>query len=223
MRRWALRAQLFGRRTYEFLAARWPSRRGELADRLNSMPKYVVSSTLEGLEWNNTTVLKGDAVEQVSKLKQELRGEIVVAGSIQLARADRARPRRRAAAAGLSGRAHCFGTRSGAWHGSSAFGEILDPSRSRTRTLGPDLRRADHTSRPRRTDRADCWVLRCGARGSVRALLLVAVCLHRAPRPRGRGRLGRPRHRHPNRLPRSGRTWDLHGLSRRARPPEAAS
>jgi dihydrofolate reductase len=80
-------AQLFGRRTYEFLAARWPPRSGELADRLNSMPKYVVSSTLEDPEWNNTTVLKGDAVEEVSKLRQELHGEIVVAGSIQLARA----------------------------------------------------------------------------------------------------------------------------------------
>ncbi len=80
-------AQLFGRRTYEFLAARWPSRDGALADRLNNMPKYVVSSTLEDPDWNNTTVLKGDAVEEVSKLKQELHGEIVVAGSIQLTRA----------------------------------------------------------------------------------------------------------------------------------------
>src|SRR5918912_2196325 len=50
-------AQLFGRRTYEFLAARWPSRIGELADRLNSMPKYVVSSTLEDADWSNSTVL----------------------------------------------------------------------------------------------------------------------------------------------------------------------
>jgi dihydrofolate reductase len=80
-------AQLFGRRTYEFLAARWRSRSGALADRLNSMPKYVVSSTLEDGAWNNTTVLKGDAVEKVSKLKQELDGEIVVAGSIRLVRA----------------------------------------------------------------------------------------------------------------------------------------
>jgi dihydrofolate reductase len=80
-------AQLFGRRTYEFLASRWPSREGALADRLNSMPKYVVSSTLKDPEWNNTTMLKGDPVEEVSKLKQRLDGEIVVAGSIQLARA----------------------------------------------------------------------------------------------------------------------------------------
>src|SRR5262249_37696825 len=80
-------AQLFGRRTYEFLAARWPSRRGELADRLNGMPKYVVSSTVEDLKWNNSTVLKGDVLNEVSKLKQQLGGDIVVAGSIQLARA----------------------------------------------------------------------------------------------------------------------------------------
>jgi len=80
-------ALLWGRRTFEFLAERWPSRTGALADRLNSMPKYVVSSTLEDPEWNTTTVLKGDAVEEVSKLKQELHGEIVVAGSLRLARA----------------------------------------------------------------------------------------------------------------------------------------
>jgi dihydrofolate reductase len=79
-------AQLFGRRTYEFLAARWPSRRGELADRLNDMPKYVVSSTLEDPDWNNSTVLAGDVVQEVSKLKEELDGEIVVAGSIRLVR-----------------------------------------------------------------------------------------------------------------------------------------
>src|SRR2546423_12287743 len=79
-------AQLFGRRTYEFLAARWPSRSGELADRLNSMPKYVVSSTLEDPRWNNTTVLKGDAVTEVSKLRRELNGEIVIYASFQLVR-----------------------------------------------------------------------------------------------------------------------------------------
>jgi dihydrofolate reductase len=79
-------AQLFGRRTYEFLAARWPSRAGALAVRLNDMPKYVVSSTLEDPDWNNSTVLAGDAVQEVSKLKEELGGEIVVAGSIRLVR-----------------------------------------------------------------------------------------------------------------------------------------
>src|ERR671938_1928537 len=68
-------AQLFGRRTYEFLAARWPSRIGELADRLNRMPKYVVSSTLEDADWSNSTVLAGDVVQGVSRLKAELDGE----------------------------------------------------------------------------------------------------------------------------------------------------
>jgi dihydrofolate reductase len=79
-------AWLLGRRSYEFFAARWPSRSGELADRLNSLPKYVVSSTLEAPVWNNTTVLKGDVVDEVSKLKQELNGEIVVPASFQLLR-----------------------------------------------------------------------------------------------------------------------------------------
>ena len=77
-------ALLLGRRSYEFFAALWPSRSGELADRLNSLPKYIVSSTLEDPDWNNSTVLKGDVVEEVSKLKQELNGEIVVPASFQL-------------------------------------------------------------------------------------------------------------------------------------------
>jgi dihydrofolate reductase len=77
-------ALLLGRRSYEFFAMRWPSRRGELADRLNSLPKYVVSSTLEAPDWNNSTVLKADSVSEVSKLKQELAGDIVVLASFQL-------------------------------------------------------------------------------------------------------------------------------------------
>jgi dihydrofolate reductase len=80
----AAEAFLLGRRSYEYLAARWPSRTGQWADRLNSMPKYVVSSTLEAPMWNNSTVLNGDVVSEVSKLKQELDGEIVVAASFQL-------------------------------------------------------------------------------------------------------------------------------------------
>jgi dihydrofolate reductase len=79
-------ALLLGRRSYEWFAARWPSRSGELADRLNSLPKYVVSSTLKDPDWNNSTVLKGDVVNEVSKLKQELNGEIVVLASFQLVR-----------------------------------------------------------------------------------------------------------------------------------------
>ena len=77
-------ALLLGRRSYEWFAARWPSRTGELADRLNSLPKYVVSSTLSDPDWNNSTVLTGDAADEVSKLKQELDGEIVLPASFQL-------------------------------------------------------------------------------------------------------------------------------------------
>ena len=80
-------ALLLGRRSYEWFAGRWPTRSGELADRLNSLPKYVVSSTLEDPEWNNSTVLKGDVVNEVSKLKQQLDGDIVVVASFQLVRA----------------------------------------------------------------------------------------------------------------------------------------
>jgi dihydrofolate reductase len=79
-------ALLLGRRSYEWFAARWPSRSGHLADRLNSLPKYVVSSTLEEPDWNNSTVLKGDVVDEVSKLKHQLDGEIVVPASFQLVR-----------------------------------------------------------------------------------------------------------------------------------------
>ena len=77
-------AMLLGRRSYEFLAARWPSRSGPLADRLNSLPKYVVSSTLTAPAWNNTTVLNGDVLDEVSKLKRFIDGEIVVVASFRL-------------------------------------------------------------------------------------------------------------------------------------------
>jgi dihydrofolate reductase len=77
-------ALLLGRRSYEWFAARWPSRSGQLADRLNSLPKYVVSSILENPEWNNSTVIKGDVLNAVSRLKHELKGEIVVPASFQL-------------------------------------------------------------------------------------------------------------------------------------------
>jgi dihydrofolate reductase len=79
-------AWLMGRRSYEFFGLRWRSRTGELADRLNSMPKYVVSSTLEQPDWNNSTVLNGDVVTEVSKLRQEIDGDIVVPASYQLGR-----------------------------------------------------------------------------------------------------------------------------------------
>jgi len=77
-------ALLLGRVTYEGFAAAWPSRDGEFADKLNSMPKYVVSSTLDKARWNNSTVLKGDVLHEVSKLKQSVGGNVVVHGSAQL-------------------------------------------------------------------------------------------------------------------------------------------
>jgi len=78
-------ALLLGRRSDEWFAARWQSRGGEWADKLNSMPKYVVSSTLKDPKWSNSTVLNGDAVSKVSKLRQEIGGEILVYASYQLA------------------------------------------------------------------------------------------------------------------------------------------
>ncbi|HEY3727726.1 MAG TPA: dihydrofolate reductase family protein [Solirubrobacteraceae bacterium] len=80
-------ALLLGRNTYEGFAAAWPSMEGEFADKFNGMPKYVISSTLTEPEWNNTTVLDGDVVEEVSKLKQQLDGDIVVNGSARLVQA----------------------------------------------------------------------------------------------------------------------------------------
>lgn len=77
-------ALLLGRRSDEWFAERWLSRSGEWADRLNSMPKYVVSSTLEEPRWGNATVLAGHMVNEVSKLKEQLDGEIVVYGSTRL-------------------------------------------------------------------------------------------------------------------------------------------
>src|SRR5205807_2356081 len=77
---------LLGRVTYEGFAAAWPSREGPFADRLNNDPKYVVSNTLENPEWQNTTVISGDVAEQVSKLKDETDGVILVAGSGTLVR-----------------------------------------------------------------------------------------------------------------------------------------
>ena len=79
-------ALLLGRRSDEYFGPRWTGRSGEWADRLNSLPKYVVSSTLVNPEWSNSTVLKGEVVNEVSKLKQELDGEFVVPASYQLGR-----------------------------------------------------------------------------------------------------------------------------------------
>lgn len=79
-------ALLLGRRSDEFFATRWTTRGGEFADRLNSMPKYVVSSTLQQARWGNATILNGDVVDQVAKLKQQRDGEILVYASYQLGR-----------------------------------------------------------------------------------------------------------------------------------------
>ena len=80
-------ALLLGRVTYEGFAAAWPSREGEFADKFNTMPKYVVSSTLENPEWNNSTILDGKVADEVTTLKQKVDGDIVVHGSAQLAQA----------------------------------------------------------------------------------------------------------------------------------------
>ncbi len=78
-------ALLIGRVTYEGFTAAWPERDGVFADKMNNMPKYVVSSTLDEPEWNPTAVLKGDVVEEVSKLKEGDAGPIIIAGSRTLA------------------------------------------------------------------------------------------------------------------------------------------
>lgn len=80
-------ALLLGRVTYEGFAAAWPSREGEFADKFNTMPKYVVSSTLEEPEWNNSTVLKGDVAEEIAQVRQKHDGDIVVHGSARLVQA----------------------------------------------------------------------------------------------------------------------------------------
>jgi dihydrofolate reductase len=79
-------ALLLGRRSEEYFGSRWSSRSGHWADRLNNLPKYVVSSTLVDPVWTNSTVLKGEVVEEVSNLRQELDGDIVVYASRQLVR-----------------------------------------------------------------------------------------------------------------------------------------
>jgi dihydrofolate reductase len=79
-------ALLLGRVTYEGFADAWPTRSGEFADRFNSMPKYVVSSTLDSASWNNSTVIKGDVAKAVTDLRDQLDGNIVVHGSAQLVR-----------------------------------------------------------------------------------------------------------------------------------------
>jgi dihydrofolate reductase len=77
-------ALLLGRVTYGGFADAWPSRTGDFADKFNNMPKYVVSTTLDSPEWNNSTVIADDVPGAVAKLKQEIDGDILVNGSVQL-------------------------------------------------------------------------------------------------------------------------------------------
>ena len=77
-------ALLLGRITYEGFAAAWPTMKNEISDKFNSMPKFVVSTTLERADWTNSTVLTGDVVEAVSKLRRDFDGDIVVHGSARL-------------------------------------------------------------------------------------------------------------------------------------------
>jgi dihydrofolate reductase len=80
-------ALLLGRTTYEGFAAAWPEREGEFADKFNNMPKYVVSSTLSDPDWNNTTVLGEDVKGEVARLRDEIDGDILINGSVQLVNA----------------------------------------------------------------------------------------------------------------------------------------
>ena len=126
---------LLGRRSYEFFGARWRPRSGALADRLNSLPKYVVSSTLEDPDWNNSRVLRGDVVTEVSKLKQELDGEIVVPASYRLGRTLLEHDSDRRAARWSS-------SRSSSGRGDRFFGEISGKKPMRlvdTKTIGDGL------------------------------------------------------------------------------------
>jgi dihydrofolate reductase len=78
-------AQLLGRVTYEGFAAAWPTRSGDpFSAKFNSMPKYVVSQTLKKADWNNSTILRGDVLEEVKQLKQRVKGDILVSGSARL-------------------------------------------------------------------------------------------------------------------------------------------
>jgi dihydrofolate reductase len=126
-------ALLIGRVTYESFAGAWPSRDGPFADKFNTMPKYVVSSTLEGPEWNNTTVLKGDAVEEASKLKEQIDGIVQVPGSLRLVQA--------LIEAGLVDELHLMVFPVVLGTGRKLFGETSDKSTWRlteARPVGPD-------------------------------------------------------------------------------------
>jgi dihydrofolate reductase len=79
-------ALLYGRRTYEEMAAAWPERTGDMADRFNSLPKFVVSTTLQEVTWNNSRLIKSNIAEEVFKLKQQYGQAITILGSGELVR-----------------------------------------------------------------------------------------------------------------------------------------
>ena len=153
-------ALLLGRRSYEWFAARWPSRSGELADRLNSLPKYVVSSTLEHADWNNSTVLEGDVRQRGHEAEARARrGHRRPRQLPARPHADGARPRRRAAAEDLPGRARgrqaplrrtsdrkrCASSTPGPSRAGSSSSPIA--SRPRRRPVSPRDRRRARSSR----------------------------------------------------------------------------
>jgi hypothetical protein len=100
----ASEALLLGRVTYEGFAAAWPARSGEFADKMNSMPKFVASTTLQDVDWNNSALIQGDVAEEAAKLKQEDGGPILVWQSHARPYADAARSHRRVPAHDLPGR-----------------------------------------------------------------------------------------------------------------------
>jgi len=126
-------ALLIGRITYESFAGAWPSREGPFAEKFNTMPKYVVSSTLADPEWNNTTVLTGDAVEEVAKLKDQVDGVIQVPGSLRLVQP--------LLAAGLVDELHLMVFPVVLGTGRKLFGDLdekLDWRLSEVKPVGPD-------------------------------------------------------------------------------------
>ena len=155
-------ALLLGRVTYEGFAAAWPSREGEFADKFNSMPKYVVSSTLTDPEWTNSTVLDGDLAEEVGALKERYDGDIVVHGSRRLAQAlleqdlvDELR-------------LMVFPVVLGAASGSSATPPPRSGSSSSTRRSSATASRSSSTGPPARRSRRDSGAGRGGDAGHAR-------------------------------------------------------
>src|SRR5206468_3978853 len=217
----ASEALLLGRLTYEGFAAAWPSREGEFADKFNSMPKYVVSSTLKSPTWANSTVLRGDVVREVSRLKAERRGDIVVHGSAQLGDLGRPVPVHQG--------------RGGRRRGTGVSGVGADrPRRRRAVALRPPPRRAPRLGWARLGDRRLCRVRN---RRAVRAhrhrraihLLVPDGDSHRHDAAARRAAVAAPVPRGPAERTGDGRVGDRSrwgrgsARHRRRRPPERAA